>query len=111
MKMSVSPLKGFSSPSRRAFQRAHAGGADGDYPAAAGPAGGNRVHHVLADLQPFAVHHMVLDTLDTHRLEGTGADMQGNEGGIHPFARIASSSASSKCRPAVGAATAPARWA
>ncbi len=54
---------------------------------------------------------MVLDTLDTHRLEGTGADMQGNEGGIHPFARIASSSASSKCRPAVGAATAPARWA
>ena len=28
---------------------------------------------------------MVLDTLDTHRLEGTGTDMQGNEGGIHPL--------------------------
>ncbi|CAD5375534.1 hypothetical protein OF001_U10221 [Pseudomonas sp. OF001] len=68
---------------RRGFQRAHAGGAHRDHPAAARPAGVHRIHHVLADLQPLAVHVVVLDALDAYRLEGASADVQGDEGGVH----------------------------
>lgn len=52
---------------------------------------------------------MVLDALDTHRLEGTGADMQGNEGGIHRADRLEQRLV--EVQAGGRAATAPARWA
>ncbi len=67
---------------RRAFQRAHTGSAHRDHPPATGPASGDRIDHILADLQPLAMHEVIFDTLDPHRLKGAGAYMQGNESAL-----------------------------
>src|SRR3546814_2729194 len=68
---------------RRRLQRTHAGGTDGDHAPTTGATGRHRIDDILADLQPFAMHVMLFDTLHAHRLKGAGADMKGNVGRFH----------------------------
>ena len=56
------------------------------------------------------MHAVRVEVVAAHRLERAGADVQRHERAIAtPRASSAASSAASKCRPAVGAATAPGR--
>ena len=59
-------------------------------------------------LDEFGVHDMRADGVGAHRLKRPGAHVQRDEGAIARRAPAASASSSaSKCRLAVGAATAP----
>ncbi|MNE28638.1 hypothetical protein D3C80_1220840 [compost metagenome] len=64
---------------RRAFKRTHARCTNCHHAATTGAARGHGINHILADFQPFLMHVMVFDTLHTHRLERTGAHVQGHE--------------------------------
>ena len=92
---------------RRRLQQPQRRGADGDD----APAGGARAieggGRLGGDLAPLGVHAVFGDVLGLDRQEGAGADVQGDEWREMPRASSAASSAGVKCRPAVGAATAP----
>src|SRR3989338_1925218 len=64
---------------RSAFQRTHAGRTDGNHPTATRTTGGHGVDHILTDLKPLAVHVMIFDALNAHRLKSTRTDVEGHE--------------------------------
>ena len=68
---------------RRGFERAHAGGADCDYPATTGAASLDGIDHLLAHFKPLFMHVVVFDLVDPHRLEGARAHVQGDEGTLY----------------------------
>ena len=58
------------------LQRAQTGGAHRDNTPARGAMCFQRIHRVLRQAEPFAVHAVFAQILRAHRLEGAGADMQ-----------------------------------
>jgi hypothetical protein len=64
------------------FQRAQAGRADGDHPATGSASRGDGFSGGLRNLVTLAVHAVLGNFVDAHRLVSAGADMQGQEGGI-----------------------------
>lgn len=93
----------------RGFQQPERGGADGDDPP---PFGLGPVYGITGfgrNFAIFGVHFMVFGVGDFDRQEGAGADMEGNKHFSTPFSSSARNTRSVKCRPAVGAATAPSK--
>jgi hypothetical protein len=81
MKRSVSPAPGAQFAGlRRRFERAQAGRADGDHPTASAACLGDGVHCRGGNLEALAVHPVLGQIADAHRLEGAGTDMQGQPG-------------------------------
>ena len=68
---------------RSGLQRAHAGGAHGDHPAAALPCGVDAPCRVLADLEILGVHLVLLHVLHLHRAEGAQAHVQQHRHDVH----------------------------
>ncbi len=86
----------------------HAGGADRDDSSAARVAALDRGAELRRDAEPLGVQLMVLDALGSHRRERARADVQREERATRRRGRRAArAAAESKCKPAVGAATAP----
>ena len=92
---------------RRVSSRRSDGRADRNDAAAGGARRVEGVGGFGGDLAPFGVHAVLGRVLGLHRQEGAGADVQRDEWREMPRASSAASSAGVKCRPAVGAATAP----
>ncbi|KAG1606111.1 hypothetical protein G6F46_013232 [Rhizopus delemar] len=67
----------------RAFQRTHHRGADTNHPAASRARAPHLLHQFGTDIQPLAVHHVVLQVIGTHRLEGARAHVQGDVAEVH----------------------------
>ena len=68
----------------RTFQCAQAGCTHRDHPPSRRLGGLNGGHGRLGHMQPFAVHHVVLDALDPHRRKGARAHMPLAEGKLSP---------------------------
>ncbi len=60
-----------------------------------------------ADIADFEMHHMIVGVVGLDRQEGAGADMQRHEMAFDAERVQRFKQAGVKCRPAVGAATAP----
>lgn len=84
MKMRVSPCQGWIRAGLGGgFQRPHRGGADRDDAPALGLGAANLVASRCAHLNPFRVHTVFRNLLDSQRLKGPGPDVQGDEGLRH----------------------------
>ena len=109
MKIDVSPLNGRIVPSSagRALEQPQRCRADGNDAAAGAPRGVQRIGSLCGDDAPLRVHLVIGRVVGLDRQECAGTDMQRQAPESAPFARTAASSSGVKCRPAVGAATAP----
>ena len=65
------------------FERAHAGRADCDHPPAGRAGLVDEARRLVRDRVALAVHPVLLQPFDAHRLERAGADVQGDEGDAH----------------------------
>ena len=61
-----------------AFQRTHHGGADRDHPPAVRAGAADLPDQMGTDVEPLAVHMVILQIVRPHRLERAGAHMQGD---------------------------------
>ena len=110
--MSVSPRHGTTSPVSRAAVsiRRSAVVPTGMIRPPGRAGGGDLGGGCLAHLAPFGMHPVAGDVVDLDRQEGARPDMQRDMGEwSHPAPPDRASTTSSKCRLAVGAATAPGR--
>ncbi len=67
-----------------AFQRAHHCRAHRDHAAAAGAGAAYLFDQRGTDVEPLLVHHVLVELVHPHRLEGAGAHMQGDVAELHP---------------------------
>ena len=79
----VALLRDHAAIHRSGLQRAHAGGAHGDHPAAALPCGVDAPGRVLADLIVLGVHLVLLHVLHLHRAEGAQTHVQQHRHDVH----------------------------
>ena len=95
---------------RGRFQQPQRGGADADDPAAGGPRRVQPRRAVAAEISPHsACMRWSADVIDLDRQEGAGPDVQRHRHAPDARASSRASRSGVKCRPAVGAATAPSR--
>ena len=92
-----------------AFQDTHTRRTNSDDTAAARPAGRHRSDGGGGQFAPFAVQRMPADVFRLHRLKRAQADVQGYRCAIEPRSLSRANTPAVKCKPAVGAATAPSR--
>ena len=70
---------------RRAFQRTHRRRPDGNHPVAARFCRQHRIDHLLRHFGIFRVHDVIFNAVYAHRLEGSGPNVQRDEGHLHAF--------------------------